>query len=304
MELNRKNLDAMRVAFNLKFKAGVEGYKPLYSNLVMVEGDIAHDSIEFPYIEQFSGMREWLGDRQFKNLSTKTIRIKEKPFELSVSIPRRSIETDNWGMYGTVITTMGEKTEELWDKLTIEAMANPADWFDGKPFYASNRKYGTDKKAGTINNTAELALSFENFGTFYLQMSTFTGAGGTPIASRPTHLIVGPHLEDTARIIMQQDKYRDADGNEVMNPHKGKCQIIVHPLLTGDYANDWYLGKFDSVMKPILLLKNKVGKLVSLDKDEDDNVFMRNEVVYGTEAFGNAAALFPHLLGRSRPAGG
>ena len=199
---------------------------------------------------------------------------------------------------------MGEKTEELWDKLTIEAMANPADWFDGKPFYASNRKYGTDKKAGTINNTAELALSFENFGTFYLQMSTFTGAGGTPIASRPTHLIVGPHLEDTARIIMQQDKYRDADGNEVMNPHKGKCQIIVHPLLTGDYANDWYLGKFDSVMKPILLLKNKVGKLVSLDKDEDDNVFMRNEVVYGTEAFGNAAALFPHLLGRSRPAGG
>ena len=79
-------------------------------------------------------MREWLGDRQFKNLSTKTIRIKEKPFELSVSIPRRSIETDNWGMYGTVITTMGEKTEELWDKLTIEAMANPADWFDGKPF--------------------------------------------------------------------------------------------------------------------------------------------------------------------------
>ena len=43
MELNRKNLDAMRVAFNLKFKAGVEGYKPLYSNLVMVEGDIAHD---------------------------------------------------------------------------------------------------------------------------------------------------------------------------------------------------------------------------------------------------------------------
>ena len=57
-------------------------------------------------------------------------------------------------------------------------------------------------------------------------------------------------------------------------------------------------------MKPILLLKNKVGKLVSLDKDEDDNVFMRNEVVYGTEAFGNAAALFPHLLGRSRPAGG
>lgn len=304
MELNRNNLSAMRVNFNLRFKAGIEGYKPYYKDLVMIEGDIAHDTIEFPFIEQFSGMREWLGDRQFKSLSTKTIRIKEKPFELSVSIPRRAIETDNYGMYGSTVTMMGEKTEELWDELTIEAMANPADWFDGKPFYAANRKYGTDKKAGTINNTAELALDFANFGTFYLQMAVMTGATGKPIATRPTHLIVGPHLEDTARIILNQDKYRDADGNEVLNPHKGKCQLIVHPLLTGVYAADWYLGKFDSVMKPILLLKNKEGKLTALDKDEDDNVFMRNEVVYGTEAFGNAAALFPHLLGRSRPAAG
>ena len=302
MELNRSNLSAMRTAFNLRFKQGVEGYQPVYNQLAMIEGDIAHDAIEFPFIEQFSGMREWLGDRQFKNLSTKTIRVKEKPFELSISIPRRAIETDNYGMYGAAITMMGEKTEELWDELVINAMTNPENWFDGNPFYSASRKYGTGANAGTINNTASLALSFANFGTFYLQMATMTGANGKPIASRPTHLIVGPQLEDTARLILQQDKYRDSNGDEVLNPHKGKCKLIVHPLLVGDYANDWYLGKFDGVLKPLLLLKNKVGKLTALDRDEDENVFLRNEVIYGTEAFGNAAALFPHLLGRSRPA--
>lgn len=304
MELNRTNLTNMRTALNLRFKEGIEGYKPLYQQLVMIEGDIAHDAIEFPFVEQFDGMREWLGERQFKSLKTHKIRVVERRFENSISIPRRSIETDNWGMYNTTITKMGEGVEKLWDKLTIGALANPEDWFDGKAFYVADRKYGTGKTAGIINNTAALALGFANFGTFYLQMSTLTGANGEPIDSRPTHLIVGPALEDTARIILNQDKYKDAEGNEVLNPHKGKCQLIVHPLLKGDYANDWYLGKFDSVMKPLLLLKNKVGALVALDSDTDENVFLRDEVVYGTSAYGNAAALFPHLLGRSRPSAG
>lgn len=304
MELNRHNLEMMRTALNLKFKEGVESYKPRYTELAMVEGDVAHDSIEFPYIEQFDGMREWLGDRQFRNLSTKKIRVTERSFESSVSIKRRAIETDNWHIYGSIVSRMGESREKLWDKLAIQAMSNPEDWFDGKPFYSTNRKYGTGKKAGTINNTASLALSFASFGAFHLQMSTFTGADGDPIESRPTHLIVGPHLEDTARVILEQDKYRDAEGNEVLNPHKGKCELIVHPLLIGELQADWYLGKFDSIMKPLLVMKNKEGELVVLDQDTDENVFMRNEVVYGTEAFGNAAALFPHLLGRSRPEGG
>ena len=294
----------MRTAFNLRFKEGIEAYKPVYAALSMIEGDVAHDAIEFPFLEQFAGMREWLGDRQFKSLSNRKITIKEKPYEQSVSIPRRKIETDNYGIYGTVIAQMGAAVEELWDELFVEALANPEAWFDNKAFYASNRTYGSDKKAGTINNTAALALSFANFGTFYLQMSTFVGATGKPIASRPTHLIVGPALEDTARIIMMQDKYKDAEGNEVLNPHKGKCQIVVHPLLAGAYANDWYLGKFDAVLKPIMVMKNKIGALVRLDSDTDENVFMRDEVVYGTSAYGNAAALFPHLLGRSRPSAG
>lgn len=304
MELNSTNLTAMRTAFNLRFKNGVEGYKPVYAQLAMIEGDVAHETIEFPFLEQFAGMREWLGDRQFKSLSTKKITIKEKPYEQSVSIPRRKIETDNYGIYGTIIQQMGAAVEELWDELFIEALANPSVWFDGKDFYVANRKYGNLKNAGTINNTAALALGFANFGTFYLQMATFTGATGKPISSRPTHLIVGPALEDTARIILNQDKYRDVEGNEVLNPHKGKCQLVVHPLLIGDYAADWYLGKFDAVLKPVMVMKNKVGALVTLDSETDENIFMRDEIVYGTSAYGNAAALFPHLLGRSRPAGG
>ena len=302
MELNAANLNAMRTAFNLKFKDGVEGYTPCYKDLAMIEGDIAHDAIEFPFLEQLPGFREWIGDRQFKTLGNKTIRVKEKSYEASVKIPRRAIETDSWGVYGSIIAQMGEAGEQLWDELMISALTNPTAWLDGKAFYSPARKYGSDKSAGTINNTAELALSFENFGTFFTQMATLTGSNGKPLNSRPTHLIVGPALEDTARIILNQETYRDKDGNEVLNPHKGKVQLKVHPLILGEYAQDWYLGKFDAKMKPLLVLKNKEAELVTLAASTDENVFMRDEIVYGSSAYGNAAALFPHLLGRSRPA--
>ncbi len=304
MELNKQNLQAMRTAFNLKFKAGVESYKPLYTELAMIEGDAAHDAIEFPFIEALGGMREWFGDRQYKTLSEKVIRLVERAFEMSRKIPRRIIQTDNGGMYGSIATGMGEAREKLWDELLVAAMAAPPPWLDSKPFYCDSRKYGTGKTAGVINNTAALALSFANFGAFFLQMSTFSGSDGFPIESRPTHLIVGQHLEDTAKIILEQDKYKDADGNEVLNPHKGKCKLVVHPLLRGDFQSDWYLGKFDSVMKPLLVLKNKETAITVLDADNDAPVFDRNEVVFGAEAFGSAGALFPHLLGRSRPAAG
>lgn len=302
MDINRETLSAMRTAFNLRFKAGIESYKPLYRDLAMIEGDVAHDQIEFPFIENFGGLREWLGDRQYKSLRVRSIKCKEKPFELSIAIPRRAIETDNYGVYGGLVAAMGEKREKLWDELLVAAMTDPENWFDDKSFYNATRKYGSGKTAGTINNTAELALSFANFGTFFKQMATFTGADGKPIESRPTHLIVGPHLEDTARIILNQDKYRDAEGNEVLNPHKGKCTLVVHPLLNGAYADDWYLGKFDSILKPLLVMQNKIGELVTLDRETDANVFDQDQVVYGVSAHGNSAALFPHLLGRSRPA--
>lgn len=302
MELNAENLRSMRTAFNLKFKEGMEGYKPQYKDLAIIEGDIAHDAIEFPFIEQLAGMREWIDERQFKTLKTQKIRITEKSFEESVSIPRRSIETDNWGMYGAIIAQMGEAGELLWDELMISALTNPAKWLDGKPFYTDERKFGSDKNAGIINNTANLPLNFDNFGTFFLQMASMIGGNGKPLNSRPTHLIVGPALEDTARNILNQDHYRDKDGNEVYNPHKGKVQLVVHPLIKGDCAQDWYLGKFDARLKPLLVMKNKEAELVTLADENDENVFMRNEIVYGSSAYGNAAALFPHLLGRSRPA--
>ena len=112
------------------------------------------------------------------------------------------------------------------------------------------------------------------------------------------HLIVGPALEDTAREILYSDTYRDASDQEFANPHKDKVKLVVSPRLTGANANYWFLGRFTGALKPILVLKNKEAALTILNQPNDENVFMDGRILFGAEAYGNAAALFPHLLGR------
>ena len=57
-------------------------------------------------------------------------------------------QSDNWGIYGTLVAAMGEAGEQLWDTLFTEALVNPPNWIDGAAFYSNSRKYGPS----TINN--------------------------------------------------------------------------------------------------------------------------------------------------------
>ena len=300
MELNHETLSAMRTSFNLKFKQAVEGAETIYRDLADIEGDPKHTAMEIPFLDAFAGMREWLGPRQIKNLATHKIRLVERPWEDTVAIPVRDVESDNWGIYGTLVAAMGEAGEQLWDTLFTEALVNPPNWIDGASFYNSSRKYGPS----TINNVTTNALTFANFGSFFTQMYSVRGHNGQPVNTRPTHLIVGPALEDTAREILYSDTYRDSSDQEFANPHKDKVKLVVSPRLTGTNANYWFLGRFTGALKPILVLKNKEASLTILNQPNDENVFMDGRILFGAEAYGNAAALFPHLLGRGGTAAG
>ncbi|ARU87115.1 Mu-like prophage major head subunit gpT family protein [Pseudomonas sp. M30-35] len=56
----------------------------------------------------------------------------------------------------------------------------------------------------------------------------------------------------------------------------------------GGTGTPWYLLDTSRVMKPVILQKRKNYNFVSMDKETDDNVFMRKEYVYGVDARLNA----------------
>lgn len=300
MDINRNTMSALYTFYSKKFgdafaKAAVAS---IYAKYCMIEGNAASKILEFPFLESFAFMREWLGDRQIKNLASKKLRMVEKPFEDTVGVPMRDIETDTWGQYGTIVAQMGQAGEQLWDRLAVEALVANANWIDDLPFFnatasgAGTRKYN---KSVIVNKTTA-ALTAITFALGYKTMSLYCDHVGESLGVVPDTLMVGPALYDTAWDILVNDFSYDAtDKVQVKNKNKGRAELLLNKRLTGAYANHWYLMDNSGVIKTVIIQQSKPAKLTRLDNATDEPVFMQGKALYGTDAYGNAALAFPHL---------
>lgn len=295
MELNPNVLSAMRTAFNMKFQEAFDATETVYEKFCMIEGDPGHSAVEFPFLETFAFMREWIGPRQAKNLKSQSLRVVERAFEDTVRIRVRDIETDNWKQYAVLIAQMGQAGRQLWDRLSAEALTGSGKWIDGKTFFHASHKYGDN----TICNTTSDALSQSSFETAYETMGTYLSHNGEILGVHPDTLIVGQKLRATAWDIIRNTKVAVGENGAVIdNRNLDLVDIVINPRLTGTYADDWYLCQCKGIIKPVILQKSKECELTALDRPEHENVFERDEIIYGTKAYGNAVCAFPHLIYR------
>lgn len=293
MDLTNEKFEAMRTAYDMAFKAAFDAAPTVFEQFSMLVGDAAHSIVKLPFIEQFACMRKWLGARQIKNLEGKMITMTEEAYEDTVGIKSREIETDNWGVYLPSIQQMAVASKALWDQLAANALLCPSAWIDGKSFFSEGRKYGKS----VIANKTSSALSHASFKEARQTMFAYSGHAGEPLSVNPDTLMVGPALEFTARDILENDFELDSSGKiAVRNTCKGLAKLIVNPRITGDYAKYWFLMSCSGPIKPVAVQKSKDGVLVSKNKPDDEGVFMEDMAIFGTSAYGSAAAAFPHLV--------
>lgn len=284
--------DAMRTAFDLAFKDAFNASPSTYEQFAMTVGDPTHSIVELPFLEQFSGMREWIGPRQIKNLSGKKIVMKERSFEDTVAIKTRDLETDNWTVYMTAIRQMGTDGKALWDQLAAEALTGAGKWIDNKNFFATDRKYGDS----TIVNKTTDALSYASFKAAYETMGGYTGHKGKPLAVVPDVLMVGPANFFIAKAIVENEFINDGTGATVSNECRGLVKLILNPRIVGAAAKQWFLMCCSGPIKPVAVQKSKEPSLVSKNAPTDEGVFMEDQALFGTAGYGSAAAAFPHLV--------
>ena len=295
MDLFRENLQAAWTTYSMIFEEGLKVASGHYKEFCTVVGGESQQAIEFPFLETFAFMREWIGPRQIKNLATRKLRIQEKAFEDTVRVRMRDIQTDNWGVYTPIIKNMGAACESLWDRLAAEALLNPAVWIDDQPFFSEDRTYGES----TICNIDSGALNAANFEKAYATMQSYEAHNGEPISATPDLLIVGPENRAAAFEILELERVPNAEGTlSVANRNYKLARIQVNPRIRGKYKNFWFLAATGGAVLPVVLQKNVTGKIVALDQDKDEPVFMNGDIIYGTCAYGNAACAFPHLLYR------
>lgn len=247
---------------------------------------------EYPIAIITGSMREWIGERIIHEISGNKLTVVNRDYEHTEQIPRNDIEDDKYGFFGPVFQEMGINAGNLWSQLATEALCNPGNWADGKPFFGS-RKFGK----ATINNTMDTAaLTFANYETARKRMMSFQGADGKPLRLVPDTLMVGPDLEGTARMIFECELINDGQNATISNIHKGECQILVNNCMVGDYAKYWFLFCTSRGYKPVVVQKRKIGALQHWDQESCDCVMQYNVNRYGLHYRGAAFASMPHLV--------
>lgn len=300
MDINRKNMDFLFQGFNTQFAAALENVPDTWQRFCGVIQSSASSNV-YPFLEQFGGMREWIGDRQIKNLSSRKIEVVNRDFEDTVAIPRNDIEDDQYGIYSMLIAQMGYNAGKLWQQLAVEALLSSAHWIDGAAFFHATRAYGDQ----TICNNSTSALSAEAYAAARETMMEYRGHNGRNLGIVPNLLIVGPKNEAAAFAVLKDRLILKAHTDDSIsgvgatdNPWNGSAELLVLPEISGDYEDLWFLCATQGVLKPVFVQQRKQPELVRLDNESDENVFARKEYVYGSDARGEAFLAFPHLIYR------
>ncbi len=295
MDINRKNIETLFKGFDASFKDAFTLAPDSWKKFAMTVQSGTASNI-YPFIEQFGGMREWTGDRQIKNISSMKLEIINRSFEDTVAVKRNDIEDDQVGIYSVLISQMGLNAAKIWQELAVSALlSDAAVWADGAAFFGTSRKYGEH----AVSNLSEAALSQDSYKAARQAMMEYKSHSGKALGVVPNLLIVGSKNEAAAfGIVKDSLAVAGVSGRagSTENPWFGTADYIVLPELSGDYEDLWFLAASSGVLKPLVVQQRKQPVLTRLDSDNDENVFMRNEYIYGTEARGEAFLAFPHLI--------
>jgi phage major head subunit gpT-like protein len=290
MDINYHNLQILRTGIDTRFKrtfdaAAKEQYGEFTTTIPM-----STEAVTMPFLEQLTGMREWIDDRVINNLRADRLSVTPRKFELTYGIPRDAIEDDTYGIYVSLVDQMATQAANLRPDL-IEALLNAAAdkyWVDGKKFFAADRKYGKN----TINNYSTNALTKANLKTAYDLMTGYKGHGGTPLRTRPTLLVHGPALRWTAKKLLD-NPMEEVSGAALPNE---TYNLVGHLEVAGLEGNKWFLfATGGGYAMPVGYFERvRPDHVVREDQEKDGIVFMQDQYLYGCRGRAEAAFLMPH----------
>jgi phage major head subunit gpT-like protein len=295
MDINRANMQALFTGYNRIFMDAFQSYVDTTYAQFVGEVNAGTNQIDMPMLEQLTGMREWQDVRQIKNLKSEKLTIKARYFEDTVGVKREDVEDDQYGLYNSLFQTMAMNAANLPNDITNEllAAAGSAKWLDGAAFFGTSRKYGKE----TISNKGTAALSYESFNTAYDTMRTYKGHGGKPLGVKPNLLLHGPSLRTVvADVIKAPFRAVKVDNAAVTMPNPN-ANLVTPIEVDGITNSDWFLLDARKPFKPIIMfMRKRPNRLIRLDREEDENVFMNRQFIYGTDGRAEVAFAMPHLI--------
>jgi len=251
------------------------------------------DTESYNWLGEVPGMREWVGDRVFKDLEGYEFSIKNKKWEASISVPAETIEDDKFAIVRPRIQGLAES---YWRKawaltLSLITAAKTTTAYDGKYFAASNH---ADGDSGTLINLTTDLLDKDAYFAARVRMQNLKDDQGNTLGIRPTHMLVCAALEQTGLEIV-----RDRDSYGADNVWARSVQVVVVPGIDagGNTADKtWALVDLSKPIKPFINQIRRAPRFTALENPSDPFVFMRDEYAYGADYRGNCGVALWQLF--------
>lgn len=198
--------------------------------------------------------REWLGDRQFKELAGAHFTIENKLYESSLLIKKTDIQDDRLGLYDRPLEQLGAEAAVYPDHLLMSLIAAgyATACYDGQYFFDTDHSEGNSGSQSndlTYNASSHTAVTPVEFRAAYHQaliaMAGFLNDQGLPIHgtvlenTKGLVVLVPLALKHAAVKGLTASLLDGGDSNLVLDAPR----IIASPLLTSGV--EWYLFKTD-----------------------------------------------------------
>lgn len=279
MIVNQENLRGLTTGYSAAFNKAMSEVRTEHQKIATtVPSSTAENS--YKWLGQLPGLREWIGEREIQHLDSYGYTIRNKKFERTLCVPRDDIEDDQYGIYTPLFASMGEAAGEHPDELVFGLLAAgfSEKCYDGKTFFAADHKSGSK----TFSNKGTKKFNRDAYLEARAAIMGLTGDKDKPLNLVPDLLVVSPKYEMEAREVLMAEMI---DGTS--NVLRGTAELLVSTQLAGTNEDKWFLLCTKKFLKPIILQIRKKIKFTQLTRDDDLNVFMHDEFLYGADGRDN-----------------
>ena len=149
MIINQASLDGIYKSFSTIFNQAYQGAASMW-DVVAMRVPTTAKSVDYKWLGDFPMMKEWLDERQIKDLSAFNYEITNKPFEATIEVDRDDIEYDQIGLYTPMFQGLGQSARQHPDILVYALLTAgfSTTCFDGQYFFDTDHPVGT----GTASN--------------------------------------------------------------------------------------------------------------------------------------------------------
>lgn len=153
MLLNTANLSALFTGFKAAYQGAFAAANNTWDQVATLVPSSTETNL-YGFLGQFPNLREWIGDRQIKNMEAFNYSITNKQFESTIAVPRPKIMDDTYGVFSTLVAEMGYAAKMHPDSIVYAMLAAGATTlcYDGQYFFDTDHPVTVAGAASTKSN--------------------------------------------------------------------------------------------------------------------------------------------------------